>query len=361
MKKLTPLALVSAVPLVVAAFPFPVGRIAFSVAVVEERTAQPLKDILVKAVFDDRPTRWGGDTVERVERRRTDAQGLCRFTGTSNHGAACYIVEKTPGYYATPFVDYTATNQVRNFLPYRCEPYDCVFTTILQRVERPIPLYVKRVQLRDQEHGIGGFDGTNAVLRFDFVAGDWLPPHGNGRWVDFEIRTHYQLKEVVKDPLYEGLSFYEFTNEIAFQGEGNGLVERSFAGVNCGIKLRTAPEGGYVSGRTLRFGRRRKKSPVMGIWPEDYTESDFDRCYCFRIRSRFDEKGRLVEAYYGKIYGDFNFEGWWDIGFCGVAFLYYLNPQSLDRNLEWDVKRNLCPDPGNLQYRPVFSRVYPEP
>lgn len=350
---------VVAIPIVAGAFP--IGRIAFNVAVVEEGAGRPLVGIPVTAVFNDQPTRWGDDTIEKVRQCLTDAKGRCRFTGTSNHGAASYYVEKVPGYYATVSVAYSATNQVRNFLPYRCEPYDCVFTTILQRVERPVSLYVKRVQLRDPKRGIGGFDGTNAVLRFDFVSGDWLPPHGNGRRADFEIRTRYRLKEVVKDPLYRGLSFYEFTSEVAFLGEGNGLVERSFAGVNCGIKLRTAPEGGYASGKTLRFGRRRKKSPVMGIWPEDYTESDFDRCYCFRVRSRFDERGRLVEAYYGKIYGDFNFEGWWDVGFCGVAFLYYLNPRPLDRNLEWDVKRNLCPDPGNLQYRPVFSRVYPEP
>ena len=31
-----------------------------------------------------------------------------------------------------------------------------------------------------------------------------------------------------------------------------------------------------------------------------------------------------------------------------IKFLYYLNPKSLDRNLEWDMKTNLCTDPGCL-------------
>ncbi len=35
----------------------------------------------------------------------------------------------------------------------------------------------------------------------------------------------------------------------------------------------------------------------------------------------------------------------------GVRFLYCLNPTPLDRNLEWDMKTNLCPDPGNLGER----------
>ena len=64
--------------------------------------------------------------------------------------------------------------------------------------------------------------------------------------------------------------------------------------------------------------------------------------------SRFDlyDKGELVEAYYGKIYGDFEFEGDDKKGLVGVKFLYYLNPKSLDRNLEWDMKTNLCPTAG---------------
>ena len=31
-----------------------------------------------------------------------------------------------------------------------------------------------------------------------------------------------------------------------------------------------------------------------------------------------------------------------------VHFLYYLNPNPLDRNLEWDMKTNLCPNPGKI-------------
>ena len=37
--------------------------------------------------------------------------------------------------------------------------------------------------------------------------------------------------------------------------------------------------------------------------------------------------------------------------FDGFEMAYYLNPTPLDRNLEWDMKTNLCPDPGNLGER----------
>ena len=95
------------------------------------------------------------------------------------------------------------------------------------------------------------------------------------------------------------------------------------------------------------------------IYPEYYTESDDDCCYCFRVRSRYDGRGNLIEAYYGKIYGDFRFRGT-DKGFHGANFLYYLNPTSLDRNLEWDMKNNLCEKPLRMDYEPIGVR-YREP
>ena len=61
-----------------------------------------------------------------------------------------------------------------------------------------------------------------------------------------------------------------------------------------------------------------------------------------------DDKGNLKEAYYGKIYGDFEIDGDEKRGVTRISFMYYLNPTSLDRNLEWDMKNNLCIDPGSL-------------
>ncbi len=42
-----------------------------------------------------------------------------------------------------------------------------------------------------------------------------------------------------------------------------------------------------------------------------------------------DERGNIVSAHYGKIYGDF------------MQFSYYLNPTPNDRNVEFDPKQNL--------------------
>jgi hypothetical protein len=61
-----------------------------------------------------------------------------------------------------------------------------------------------------------------------------------------------------------------------------------------------------------------------------------DQNYFFRVRTVLDEQGRIKSALYGKISGDIKF------GVNRVIrFNYYLNPTSLDRNLEFDPKRNL--------------------
>ena len=345
------------------AYAFPnVGKIAFRVVTIDERTTQPCENVLVKAVFTDNPTRWGGDSVERVEKQTTNEKGICRFTGTSNHGSASFVVKAMDGYYATPTVRYAETNEMSSVIPisYKCEPYDCVYTTILQRVEHPIPLYVQRAILDGGRNSVGGFDGTNSVLRFDFVVGDWLPPEGKGEYADMTVTTEYKLRDIVKDGKYRIQVFYDFLSRIEFSGPGNGLVEKSTSGQNCGIRIRTASEDGYVPSKAIRFGRRRKITSTVGVYPQYYEDSDSDMNYCFRIRSRYDEAGTLVEAYYGKIYGDFRFKGTDKGGFTGMNFLYYLNPTPNDRNLEWDMKNNLCDKPLRMDYEPIGVR-YREP
>ncbi|MBQ6007346.1 MAG: hypothetical protein IJL17_02325 [Kiritimatiellae bacterium] len=329
-----------------------VGRIAFRVVVLDERSGLPLKNVPVTAVFTDNPVHWGDDSVERVEHLLTDAKGMCRVVGTSNHGAASYVVEKMPGYHATSMVRYKATNEFSSIIPipYRCEPYDCVYTTLLQRIEHPIPLYAHGVSLKGR-NGITGFDGTNIVLRYDFIDDDWLPPHGNGKHVDMTITTRLEMGKSLNIWKSHKTTLYDFISTIKFHGKGNGLIEQSISGHNCGIRIRTAPESDYMPSKTMRFGRRKKNTSGPVIYPEYYTESDDDHCYCFRIRSRYNDEGKLVEAYYGKIYGDFKLGGYYDVGLREVDFKFYLNLRSLDRNLEWDTNNNFCPHPGNLIYK----------
>ena len=331
-----------------------------SAYVLDAVNQEPLKGVKMVARFED-DIGWRAWTEEAnpdIVHGRTDINGFCRLNGRTNCGkSSCWIEEAPDGYYKPlrgggGMIKYDSRSLLGVW-----QPDNVVITLALQRVEHPIPLYVNRVILDGGRESVGGFDGANAVLKFDFLAGDWLPPHGTGKYSDMTIATKLKIGEALNIWRSHKTIFYDFISTIEFHGKGNGLVEKSIRGSNCGIRIRIAPESGYVSGKTMQFGRRIKRTSGPVIYPEDYTESDDDMCYCFRIRSRYDDRGDLIEAYYGKIYGDFRFKGTEKFGFHGMNFLYYLNPTTLDRNLEWDMKNNLCTKPLRMDYEPIGVRT----
>jgi len=312
--------------------------------IVDDETGRPIKGASVVGSFrDDIGWRaWTESAKPVLDRAVTDETGLCRLSGRTNCGDASFWVKTVPdGYYKAGF-------HVFHFKEKDAfgvwQPDNLVATIRLQRVEYPIPLFVKKVSRGDRKRPIGGFDGTNAVLRYDFVKGDWLPPDGKGEVADMEVSTTYRLVNVRKVTNLLDLRLYEFENRIAFLGEGNGVIEKMSRRTD-GLRLRTAPLDGYARETVRRFGV--KGNPIgTNVYGEEFSDSDDSRVCVFRVRSRFDEHGNLVGGHYGKIYGDFQFHGDWKIGFRGVDFLCYLNPTPLDRNLEWDMKNNLCPNPG---------------
>ena len=314
-----------------------------SAYVIDEITHAPIPSIKVSASFsnDNGWKAWTESAPIYHDTQETDVNGFCTLKGKTNIGrAGCGVDKQGEKYYGAGGRGFHFTK--KNIFGV-WQPYNLVATIRLQRVEHPIPLFVKNVRPKVAS---GTFDGTNAVLRYDLVLGDWLPPEGKGERADLEIRTKLTIDEVLQVGKYKDWkkTFFTFSNTVRFPGEGNGC-RAEMTSPTAGIKLRNAPEAGYGKTIVNRFGVKRK---IVGpnVNEAEYSDSNPNRCYYFRIRSRFDDKGNLVEAYYGKVYGDFNFHGRWDLGFRGVDFLYYLNPKSLDRNLEWDMKTNLCPTAG---------------
>ena len=314
-----------------------------SAYVIDEITHAPIPSIKVSASFsnDNGWKAWTESAPIYHATQETDVNGFCTLKGKTNIGrAGCGVDKQGEKYYGAGGRGFHFTK--KNLFGV-WQPDNLVATIRLQRVEHPIPLFVKNVRPKVAS---GTFDGTNAVLRYDLVLGDWLPPEGKGERADLEIRTKLTIDEVLQVGKYKDWkkTFFTFSNTVRFPGEGNGC-RAEMTSPTAGIKLRNAPEAGYGKTIVNRFGVKRK---IVGpnVNEAEYSDSNPNRCYYFRIRSRFDDKGNLVEAYYGKVYGDFNFHGRWDLGFRGVDFLYYLNPKSLDRNLEWDIKTNLCPTAG---------------
>ena len=325
--------------------------------VLDDLTTEPIPDVEVCFSFkEDIGWRaWTESSKREKMFRKTDLNGYCTASGVSNCGqGGCYVKNPPEGYYhpALGWKNIYTTKDAFGVW----QPDNLVATIRLQRVEHPIPLFVKRVELRDNKNGIGGFDGTNSVLRFDLMKGEWLPPYGNGEVSDIEIGSSVKItgtgkyRKAYPEFGWTSMNFYELVSRISVSDADRIMT---FVGEpNAGLKIRIAHEDLFGCSVTRSRGERQVFEKNGKDWhTENFNDLDPNRCYTFRIRSRRDEDGKLVEAYYGKIYGDFEFEGDDKKGLIGVKFLYYLNPKSLDRNLEWDMKNNLCPNPGNLNQR----------
>lgn len=314
----------------------------FTAMVIDDVTCLPIPGVTVRANFaEDIGWRaWTESSNPDVDVKVTGNDGRCHLAGKTNCGDACCFVPEPPlGYYCGR--GWGHKYEKKNLFGV-WQPDNLVATIRLQRVEHPIPLFVKNVGDHINRSRVGNWNGTNMVFRYDFVKGDYLPPDGKGEIADVEVDSRVTYLETT-NVYHEAKTFFDLTSVISFPGEGNGLIPVITEPTD-GIKLRVAPTTGYERAFALKCGTRKQPSGIH-LFRKRYSETDPNRCHYFRIRSRFNEKGNLIEAYYGKIYEDFKVSGSLKDG-CSVEFLYYLNLNPLDRNLEWDMENNLCPNPS---------------
>ena len=332
----------------------------FDVLVVDAETFDPIKGVDVVGWFSNGNgwKAWTESAPTYVDKKITDKHGRCHVTGETNIGETGVNIRCPPkGYYPNCFrVRHIFTEKpIFPFTHWR--PTDLVITAALYKIQSPVPLFVKKAFGKfDVDWPMDSDAGTNAVLRYDFIVGDWLPPAGKGIVADMTVRaTMAASRHIDRWSRLDGSEylrttrFYDVTDTFEFCGEGNGVV-RKVAASNAIPFVRKAGVDGFGKTFHMSFGKRKK---IIGpnVYYDDYTDSNKDVVYVFRIRSRFDEHGNLKEAYYGKIYGDFRLYGKWMYGHNGISFIYYLNPKPNDRNLEWDMKNNLCPKTGDVRVK----------
>ncbi|MBR4260035.1 MAG: hypothetical protein IKQ17_13455 [Kiritimatiellae bacterium] len=311
----------------------------FSALVVDATTRQPLHGATVKAWFENKIgwRAWNESTPYITETKISDEVGICKMVNKTNTGkVSCWVETAPKGYYKSlgESWKFTATSIFGTW-----QPDNVVVTVALDRVEKPVPLHVRNLSFPPGKLVEEMSDVEKGPVSYDFLKGDWLPPWGNGEVADvmFFRKPREDCGVGVNFCGEKDQSFKDVVT-IDFLGEGNGLVEVA-ANVASELKVRTAPEQG--------FSPHYEQSCGVGKDLKVFRSRNESKCLCFRVRTKYDEKGNVVEGYYGKIYGDVVME-WSYLGVSRVGFLYYLNPTPNDRNLEWDRKNNLCPNPGNI-------------
>ena len=257
----------------------------------------PIQGAEVKAWFEvDIGWRaWSEPTPIITDVKTTDSQGICGLEGKTNVGhISCEVVIPPFGYYGAYGGDVQFN---RKSLFGVWQPDNLVVTIKLQRVEKPIPLFVKQIFSRASDSVSSNyFDIGKGEMRFDMMKGSFLPPIGMGEYADV-VFTRLDRVDLGMGTNFNGRTALAYRDRmsIRFTGEDNGLVE-VLSEKTAGIKIRTAPKDGYKPDYLVTKGKDKNVKYFRSNRP--------DRNFAFRIRTKKDKDGKIVSAYYGKIYRD---------------------------------------------------------
>lgn len=277
-----------------------------TVHVVDER-GEPVPDATVTIRFLEDRTSVG----KYWSIGKTDRQGNYTAEGRHRDLNLDAAVDKE-GYYhgGTDGVDF------KDLILGKLQPWNPVAEVVLRPMVKPVPLYARRVRTEipvlDQPCG------------YDLEKGDWVAPYGNGTTRDFIFTARREFKSR-KD--------YEVQVEMTFANPEDGIMKAKLPKIGKQSVFRwerEAPEDGYEQSIKL------KNAVHDGTHIKSYEEDD---ALFFRLRTG-KSGSRLDKACYAKISNGLRLSGMYSKT-CFISFFYYFNPASLDRNLEWDMKKNL--------------------
>jgi hypothetical protein len=288
-----------------------------TIEVVDE-AGRPVPDAKVGISF------WGAGEGRVLT---TDREGRV-VESSKTHGSAGGAVTKD-GFYKTTF-QFSLFDHVPKGVTVGRRYPDVTHRVVIRPKLKPVPMYAyqfsRAIPVEGEEIGI------------DLLKADWVAPHGKGEVADVII--HF-----VTAP-YSGPSGLYGALMWKFPGDGNGMARVSLE--DCHEKSdfrmpRHAPLNGYIPewrhSRTRVGETRASETQPTGL--------AFDRVpYFFRIRCRFDDRGQIRDALYGKIILANGSIGWNSAtrSKANISFTYHVNPDGT-RNLEFDPERNLFTDP----------------
>jgi hypothetical protein len=260
---------------------------------------------------------WGSSNMLTKEGKSSEEGTFSVSAKTGNYAG---YAAGAPGYYKS-----RGTVEFKIDKQGRLEPWNPTVILKLKKIVKPIPMYARRLEteipLIDQAVG------------FDLIESDWVAPHGRGKSSDIMFRITKRVD-----------SFTDFGAElvVAFSNVGDGIALMP-PSIKAGSELcssHTGPDKGYASSLSFLQGNSKERG--------QYGMDDKAENYFFRVRTVLDERGDVVSALYGKIYGRIEF---FPVSYkaAKIRFTYYLNPVANDRNIESDPKQNLFTNLKDLE------------
>jgi hypothetical protein len=245
----------------------------------------------------------------------TDTNGIFIASSHDQSVDLAFRVEKS-GYYRTRMDYHLGFN-------YDAARWNPTQTILLRKIGKPIPMYAQQARIEIPELG--------KPIGFDLMEGDWVAPYGRGKQSDFIFQAQRR---------FNSWQDFDSSFRLTFHAPGDGLFAIAMP-PDQGSELRLpaiAPQDGYVA----ELSEQLNDTPSKG-WEKSEKK---DQNYYFRVRTAKDDRGNIVSAHYGKIYGDFRIDAI-NSKTLLIFFQYYLNPTPNDRNVEFDPKQNLL---GGLRF-----------
>lgn len=268
---------------------------------------QPIQDANVHVSYEiSKKGGWGTDNFGKEG--LSDSNGL--FISQAKASARIGVTVRKEGYYYSRHkYEFKSTSGI---LLRKWEPWNPIIEVVLKRKRNPVPMFSKYLDWISVPE-------LNKPIGFDLEVGDWVSPNGKGKVSDFIFNVKSISRSWTDYECNYTLTFsnkYDGIQEFVFTKEDQSMYRWPFE----------APEDNY--------------EPVIKKFRNDTRENGYKTNekkninYIFRVRSKVDKDGHIVESNYGKIEGEIR------IVPGKINFLYSYNPDGT-RNLENDNKKNL--------------------
>ncbi len=281
-----------------------------SIKVVDESCC-PVENAEVGIGFRQNRDELGGKNIAGL----TDSNGMF-FAKSWTYDEVGILAKKDEFYPVRARFTFTwdSKKQLKPF-----DPAQHPVSLILKHIKSPIPMYVKRVEAE--------IPVLDKPIGFDLMKGDWVSPYGSGIRDDFLITFSRERR---------GENDFDLYITVGFYNKGDGIQEVHIENpMSSELRMpHEAPTNGYQEKWASHAGQR----PDTGYFgPLGSVESIN---YFYRVRTVIDGDGKIKEAYYGKMHGNFYVRSSLREN-PKIIFDYYLNPTSNDRNVEFDPEKNL--------------------
>ena len=287
-----------------------------TVKVVDAETGVPVQGasvMLQQSYFLSAGMGWGrGATHEWT--KETDSSGRCTFVEDIDSSMKLMVWKPGPGAYYMGWGDWYRLGS-------HDEPWPVESVTMrLKKRGLPHRMYSHWIRMGKHRTDDGWrhfFFEECPTAEFDFVAGDFLPPNGEGKHADVVMSLSWE-------DVGDGAANAAF--DVVFKDDGCGLVRRREDDTGSVMKMPAlAPQDGYEPRLTHRLQWTWEGHEKPQGRPKN-TVSDKNHYY-FRIRERDGNGGVTGRFLYGRVLGDFNM-AWWST----FQLFYLLNVEEPDEH-----------------------------